>query len=369
MNEDTLYDDLAPFFRDLTVATPQELADALNRIAPYAGFWGVLEPISAGALRHFLPAWIRDSAYTNFSVPKKGGGVRVIRAPHHPLKEIQAALNVLLQGLFTPSAHAYGFVRGRNILGNAALHAGQTCVYNLDLSDFFPSISREMLTAAMRRELSGRLSDEVIRLICALATVARPDGTEALPQGAPTSPVLSNVTLKRLDGRLADIAERAGYRYSRYADDITFSHSHPVRKIEPRWRDRIDRAIADEGLSVNEAKRRTLVPGKRMEVTGLTVNARPNVARSYAKQLRTLLHLWEKYGYPQAQAIFSRDFQPGTGKELHNVVKGKINYLEMVKGTDDPAFRKLRLRYRKLKRGPAKLKSKTKDQSNETHLP
>lgn len=349
MNEDSLYDDFAPYFRDLSVATPQELAGALNRIAPYAGVWGVVEPISAASLRHFLPAWIRDSAYKAFRVPKKTGGVRIISAPRHPLKEIQSALNVLLQGVFTPSEHAYGFVRGRNIRGNAALHAGHTCVYNLDLRDFFPSITRTMLTAAMRRELSGRFSDEVIRLICAIATVARPDGTEALPQGAPTSPVLSNVTLKRLDCRLGAIAERAGYSYSRYADDLTFSHLHPVRKIEPHWRDLIDRAIADEELTVNEAKRRTLVPGERMEVTGLTVNTSPNVARSFAKRLRALLHLWEKYGYPQAQAIFARDFEPGTDKELHNVVKGKLNYLGMVKGTDDPTFRKLRLRYRMLK--------------------
>lgn len=344
-----MHEEFSEYFRSASFGTVEELAGALNYIAPYIGTWGLLEPISAADLRHFLPAWIRDSCYVNFRLPKKSGGYRKIRAPKSPLKEIQTTLNVLIQAIFTPSEFAYGFVEGRNVRGNAAIHAGQTCIYNIDLEDFFPSITKKMLRDAMRHEFSGRrISEEVIRIICAICTVPIKGGIEALPQGAPTSPVLSNIVLKRLDVQLAALAEKAGYRYSRYADDMTFSHSHSVRRIGPHWRERIESAIKSYGLSINEGKVHTFAPGERMEVTGLTVNCRPNVSRSYVKQLRTLLHLWEKYGYAQAQAIYTRDFEPGSTAQLKNVVNGKINYLEMIKGREDSTYRRLHCRYRRL---------------------
>lgn len=343
--------DFEEYLKSVSFGTVGQLTDALNHIAPYIGMWGVLEPVTVSDLRHFLPAWIRTSEYSDFRIPKKSGGFRRIRAPHSKLKEIQTTLNVILQAIFTPSEHAFGFVEGRNVRDNAAIHTGQTCVFNLDLQDFFPSITKKMLRNALQRELSDRLtSDEVIGLICALCTVPKEGAgsTEALPQGAPTSPVLSNIVLKRLDAQLADLAEKAGYRYSRYADDITFSHSHPIRRISPHWQERIKDIITAYGLTVNESKTRTLAPGERMEVTGVTVNARPNVARRYTKQLRTLLHLWEKYGYAQAQAIYTRDFEPGAEKKLKNVINGKINYLEMIKGRDDSTYLRLKRRYRLL---------------------
>lgn len=342
-------EDFAEYFKSAAFGTIQELADALNHIAPYTGAWGVLEPVSVRELRHFAPGWIRTSAYAFFRIPKKAGGFRRICAPGSPLKDIQATLNVLLQAISTPSEHAFGFVAGRNIRGNAAVHQGQTCVYNIDLEDFFPSITKEMLRSALRRELSERLtSKEVIDLICSLCTVSIDGRPEALPQGAPTSPVLSNIVLKELDRQLAAIADKAGYRYSRYADDITFSHSGPVRRIGAGWLVRIERAIKAYGLSINGKKTRTLTPGERMEVTGVTVNVRPNTPRPFTKHIRTLLHLWEKYGYARAQSIYSHDFEPGTEKELKNVIKGKINYLEMIKGGEDPTCLRLRSRYRLL---------------------
>lgn len=348
----------AEYFKATSFGSVEQLVDALNYIAPYIGMWGVLEPISADDLRYFLPGWIRATEYSNFRIPKKSGGYRYIRAPRSPLKEIQTTLNVLLQAIFTPSEHAYGFVEGLNVRDNAAIHVGQTCIYNIDLEDFFPSITKKMLLEAMRRELSDRFTaDEVIRLISAICTVpmeSRLDGprdnrTEVLPQGAPTSPVLSNIVLKRLDGQLGALAEMAGYRYSRYADDMTFSHSHPVRRISTLWKGRIESIIQNYGLRINEGKTRTLVPGKRMEVTGVTVNCRLNTSRRYVKQLRTLLHLWEKYGYEQAQAIYARDISPGSTAQLRNVVNGKINYLEMIKGREDPTYQRLKRRFLSLK--------------------
>ena len=171
-----------------------------------------------------------------------------------------------------------------------------------------------------------------------------------LPQGAPTSPVLSNIVLKNLDRRLAAFAGAHGYNYTRYADDITFSHNRPIRRFSPFFMRRIRSIIEEHGLTINDRKTEVSVKGERLEVTGLIVGEKVNVPRNYIKQLRTLLHLWEHYGYERAQIIYNRDFCSGTGKSLKMVIYGKINYLAMVKGREDPTVVGYRNRFRWLVR-------------------
>lgn len=144
---------------------------------------------------------------------------------------------------------------------------------------------------------------------------------------------------------MSKLAERMGCNYSRYADDITFSHSKSIRRMSLFWQSRIYNIIAGYGLKVNEKKTKTLVSGTRQEVTGVIVGDKINVPRSYIKHLRVLLHLWEKFGYTQAQIIFTRDFCKGKEKNLVNVIDGKINYLEMIKGKEDSTYRKLKSRF------------------------
>ena len=164
-------------------------------------------------------------------------------------------------------------------------------------------------------------SNEAINYICNLCTVPNDDGIEVLPQGSPASPVLSNIVLKRMDEKLARQAASWGCRYSRYADDITFSHHCHVRKFTPLKQQRIRSVIETYGLKINEKKTKVLVQGQRLEVTGVTVSTgKTNVARKYIKQLRTLMHLWEKYGYEQAQLIYTRDFCGGIEKSLTAVM-------------------------------------------------
>ena len=216
-----------------------------------------------------------------------------------------------------------------------------------------------MVRTALNRELGDKLpSKDVINIICRLCTVPNSSGIEVLPQGAPTSPVLSNIVLKSLDKDMSRLAERMGCKYSRYADDITFSHSKPIRKMSVFWQSRIYNIIARHGLKVNEKKTKTYVRGIRQEVTGVVVSDKLNVPRSYIKQLRVLLHLWEKYGYAQAQIIFTKDFCKGIKKNLGNVIDGKINYLEMIKGKNDSTYRKLKSRFKHLQ-------WKEKQQSNQ----
>ncbi len=208
-----------------------------------------------------------------------------------------------------------------------------------------------MVRHALYRELGNKLqSNEVVNIICRICTVPDSSGIEVLPQGAPTSPVLSNIVLKSLDKDMSKLAERMECKYSRYADDITFSHSKSIRRMSPFWQSRIHNVIAKYGLKVNEQKTKTFVPGTRREVTGVVVSDKINVPRSYIKQLRVLLHLWEKYGYAQAQIIFTRNFCKGMEKNLANVIDGKINYLEMIKGKEDATYRKLKSRFKCLQR-------------------
>lgn len=320
--------------------------EALHTCGYLTDCWAMSEQPER-TVRRFLPARVRADSYGEFTVPKKTGGTRSICAPLQPLKKVQRALGAMLQALFRPSEAAMGFIAGRSVVANARCHLHQSCVLNLDLENFFPSITKPMVRRVLERELADRIpSSEVRNLICNLCTIPNQSGIEVLPQGAPTSPVLSNIVFKRLDRRLAAFAGVHGYNYTRYADDITFSHDRPIRRFSPFFMERVRSIIEEYGLKINDRKTKVSVRGERLEVTGLTVGEKVNVPRNYIKQLRTLLHLWEHYGYEQAQRIYSRDFCHGVAKSLKTVIYGKINYLAMVKGREDPTVVGYRNRFR-----------------------
>lgn len=348
-NRQTMRDQIAEYLKDITISTHAELFDVLNFIAPLIDEWSLAEPKSGRQIMRFVSVNARKNAYVDFTIPKKSGGQRKISAPIKPLKAIQSAINILLQSIFVPDDHATGFVLGRSVKDNALIHVGQTCIFNTDLENFFPSITKLMVRKALHRELGDKLqSNEVINIICRLCTVPDSSGKEVLPQGAPTSPILSNIVLKSLDDDMSKLAERMRCKYSRYAYDITFSHGKTIRRMSPFWQSRIYNIIAKYGLKVNEKKTKTFISGIRQEVTGVIVSDKINVPRSYIKQLRVLLHLWEKLGYAQAQIIFTKDFCKGIEKSLTNVIDGKINYLEMIKGKEDSTYRKFKSRFNHL---------------------
>lgn len=298
----------------------------------------------------YAPAKARLSAYKVFTVPKKTVGHRNITSPVAPLKAIQSALNILLQSIYVADEHATGFVPGRSVKDNALIHVGQTCIFNIDLADFFPSITKQMIRQALKSELADKLrGSNVVNYIYSICTVPDGKGKEVLPQGAPTSPVLSNIVFAGLDRDMAKLASRMECRYSRYADDITFSHNKPIRKISPFWQSKINAIVEQHGFTVNTAKTKTTTPGERQEVTGVVISSKINVSRKYIKQLRVLLHLWRKHGYDQAQAIYTLDFCGGVAKNLESVINGKINYLEMIKGSRDSTYLTLKKIFTRLR--------------------
>lgn len=168
-----------------------------------------------------------------------------------------------------------------------------------------------------------------------------------LPQGAPTSPLLTNAICDTLDRRLHGLAKRFGLHYSRYADDITFSSMHNVYQPDSNFRKELERIITEQRFTINAKKTRLQHCSVRQEVTGITVGQKLNVARKYVKDVRAILHIWERYGINAAYATFyprykSEKCQLHRGEpNIVNVISGKLCYLKMVKGESDPIYSKL----------------------------
>jgi len=172
-----------------------------------------------------------------------------------------------------------------------------------------------------------------------------------LPQGAPTSPVITNIVCQKLDFLLSAVAKRFGLKYSRYADDITFSSMHNVYKPDSDFLKELHRIITEQNFHVKESKTRLQKNGYRKEVTGLLVNEKANVQQRYIKQLRMWLYYWERYGYERASGFFLQQYIADKGHvkngkpDMANVISGKLDYLKMVKGADNDLYLKLKSRF------------------------
>ena len=193
---------------------------------------------------------------------------------------------------------------------------------------------------------------EVERMNCSGEWIV--EKRNVLPQGAPTSPILTNIVCQRLDYLLSAVAKRFGLKYSRYADDITFSSMHNVYQSNSDFLKELRRIIEEQGFHIKVTKTRLQKDGYRKEVTGLLVNYKVNVQKRYIKQLRMWLYYWETYGYVRAQNYFVQKYIFDKGNNINdrpdmiNVIDGKLNYLKMVKGADNNLYLKLKSRFEKL---------------------
>lgn len=327
-------------------------------------------PFTLDQLNYYCSATDTSKFYNIFEIPKKRGGNRLIASPCKGLKVFQKCLNLIFKSNWKPSQYVYGFTVGKSIADNAAVHIGQRYVYSIDLKDFFPSIHKNAVVRQLIIQLWLKPDiAEIIANLCCLTNRLHPDGI--LPQGAPTSPILSNMECWNMDFNLSSLN---GVYYSRYADDITFSCSENIftglKELRTRQDSFIDTKsgrwihlnhIPDNivylinnyinlyGFRINQSKVRLRNNSQRCVVTGLTVNKKVNVAKRYVKQLRTLIHNWELLGHNKAQEIFIQHYKPQrkTKGEHHieNIISGKLSYLKMVKGESDPTYRKLYKRF------------------------
>lgn len=314
---------------------------------------------------------VNTRRYVSFEVPKKNKEPRRIHAPVKGLLVIQKCLNLILGSVFTPAKFATGFVQGLSIVDNAAFHAGNYYVYNIDLKDFFHSFDQARVWKCLQLKplslsiVQDRESKDynpfievvniISALVCTKLTVKRFDekGVEkevvknVLPQGAPTSPILTNIVCQKLDYLLSATAKKFGLKYSRYADDITFSSLHNVYQKESPFLLEIQRIINDQGFVINENKVRLQKDGFKQVVTGLIVNKHPNVSKKFIDSIKIDLYYWERYGYERASKFFKRNYiklkkhNKNHKAEMSNVLTGRIQYLKMVRGADNPVYKKL----------------------------
>lgn len=220
----------------------------------------------------------KDKGYTTFRLPKKNGDFREINAPSKKLKLIQRwILNNILYKLDSGS-YVYGFMPGKTIYSNAQVHVNHDLVLGIDIKDFFPSIKFGSIYHIFK---SAGYSNKIAMALADLCTYHW-----KLPQGAPTSPMLSNLAGKRLDMMIAQYCNRRFFTYSRYADDITISGSYKL----PMYKEKIIKIIEGNGFTVNENKTRMFSKGSRQKVTGLIVNDKVSIGRKKKKWIRAIVH-------------------------------------------------------------------------------
>ncbi len=283
---------------------PKALADALG--------------LSIAGLRWL--AFHRDDAtfihYHRFTIPKRDGSARAIWAPSPRLKAVQRwILRQVVERLPVHGA-SHGFMAGRSIKSNASVHTGAKIVVKVDLKDFFPTVTLPRVKGIFRR---AGYREQVATLLALLCTEAPREvvdikgknhfvalGPRCLPQGAPTSPGLTNTLCLRLDRRLAGLAAKLGWRYTRYADDLTFSLPKPKKTRKKKGAAAankepphvgallggIAKIAASEGFVVHPNKTRVARSGGRQQITGLVVNGDgpPRVPRALRRQVRATLH-------------------------------------------------------------------------------
>jgi len=298
--------------------------------------------------------------YRDFYIAKKSGGLRHISAPVNGLKSIQTYLNIIFQAIYEPSQWAMGFTRNRSVADNAKIHIGQNYIFNLDIKDFFPSIPQARVWGRLKVRpfnFSEELAS-VIAGLCCMKVVTEESEKYILPQGAPTSPLLTNAICDKLDYKLSRLALHFGLKYSRYADDITFSSMHNVYQKDSLFIKTLFQIIQQQGFQVNETKTRLQKRGSRQEVTGLIVSDKINVTRKYTESIRNILYLWQRYGLTTAYQRFIIHYKREKGHVkkgepiLENVLAGKLEYLKMVKGKDDSTYLKLKRLYDRLMDAP-----------------
>lgn len=255
--------------------------------------------------------------YHRWHVPKRDGGLRLISAPKPQLKAAQRWIAQNVTEHLPVHGAAHGFVPGRSTVTNATVHAGATVIIKLDLQNFYPTITQPRVKGLFRKAGYGEQVATVLSMLCTEAPREVVElrgkpchvaiGPRSLPQGAPTSPSITNALCLRLDRRMQGLATKLGFRYSRYADDLTFSWHAPVgtpgaavaEAPVGKLLHRVTSIVGGEGFAVHPAKTRIMRSGRRQKVTGLVVNApaagthdvpAARVPRKLRRRLRAALH-------------------------------------------------------------------------------
>ncbi len=262
-----------------------------------------------GSLHHYRYEWRT----------RPGRVPRLLEVPEDRMRRTQRALLDQLLSRIPANDAAHGFLPGRSAVTGAARHVASDIVISFDLTTFFARVTATRIYGTLRQAGYDEQIAHVITGLCTNAVPPRvlaampPGGSPGerfalrralaashLPQGAPSSPMLANLAVRRLDSRLTGWAEKAEASYTRYADDLTFSGSGVIARRPDAFVRGVRRIIADEGHIANPAKTRVRRQGTRQAVTGIVVNQHPNLSRVEFDRLKAILHNCAVHG-PAAQ--------------------------------------------------------------------
>lgn len=276
-----------------------------------------LGPVSIVELLHSI-----QSNYYRFTIPKKSGGARRIDAPSKKLKLIQHIISYALSYFHHPHPATHGFIKKRGIQTNAEVHVASNYILNIDLKDFFPSVSISKIERNLEELGFSTLSARLIGILCTK--------NNRLPQGSPASPILTNIVSTCLDKRLELFAVARGCQYSRYVDDITFSSENHL--FNNRFEKTLTKIIETEGFKLNISKTRILTKSDRQEVTGIVVNEKINVNRKFVRKVRAMIHTLSQEGIYDGQDEL---------KPLVMSTLGSLGFIRQIRGADDPLYQRM----------------------------
>ncbi|MFT4077486.1 MAG: reverse transcriptase domain-containing protein [Asticcacaulis sp.] len=288
--------------------------------------------------------------YNRVQVPKRRGGTRELLIPDKRLKYLQRKILPLLEQIYEPRYPVHGFVKNKSVITNANSHQSRPYILNLDLKDFFGTITRNRVEGLLRYLGVPLDVSEAIGAVCTAAYT--------LPQGAPTSPILANMVSFRLDNELTRFCKSHNFRYTRYADDLTissyvephqlFEGSMPASGIveQDKLSSELQSIILRNAFIINSDKTRYFGKKRRKEVTGLVVNEFTNVRRTFVRDLRAALFKVQTLGLAAAQADYDAKYGPGT--DLQRMLRGRLEWLGQVRSRSFSAYRTLAFRYNDL---------------------
>ncbi len=285
-----------------------------------------LSEVASQSLVNYILAR-KDSYYRNFRVKKKNGTYRYINEPLNQLFTIQKEFSHFFLINRANNYHSHGFELNKSIITNADKHTNKKIVLNIDLEDFFSNISTPRISKLLLDKFN--VSELEAIKIANLLTYKN-----SLPQGSPSSPILSNLICEQLDDELDKYCKQFNITYTRYADDMSFSFNFnklPIIQVK-----NIILIIEQNNFKINKKKYRYYYRNARQLVTGLVVNEKINVKREYYKRLRAILHNWSAKGLVYAQDKFIEKY--GENKNFILTVEGWVNFLGQVKGNNNPQF-------------------------------
>src|SRR6266478_1555671 len=281
--------------------------------------------------------------YSSFTIPKRSGGLRQIDAPTEDLMLLQRRLADLLQACAAEVTAdkkwddqlAHGFKKDRSIVSNASKHLKRRYVFNIDLQNFFGTINFGRVRGFFINDKNFALNPKVATILAQIACYQN-----ALPQGSPCSPVISNLIGHVLDIHLCKLASAKGCMYSRYADDITFSTNKqdfppsiakPIDDERHKWEagDRLQQIVNRAGFTINPQKTRMQYRTSRQDVTGLVVNSKANIRSEYRRTVRAMAHrlfmtghfdLIETIPVPDTSGVLAPTKKEGTLAQLHGML-------------------------------------------------